>query len=231
MLLRLGSFRDDPQSFLVLLLALTISLLLGLTFHEFNHAVVADRLGDPGPRSAGRLSLNPLHHLDPLGTLFLFLVGFGWAKPVPVNPYRLRNGPTVGMATVAAAGPISNFVLAALFAIPFFVGVFDNRFAFIPFSAYSLSDYAALLCYYLVLINVVLGVFNLIPLAPLDGSRVAQALLPGELGRFFRRIEPYGMGILFLLIMVSWLTNGQINVIGGIIGPIQTAVRDLLLQR
>jgi Zn-dependent protease len=231
MLLRLGSIQDDPQSFIILLLALVISLLLGLTFHEFNHAIVADRLGDPGPRAAGRLSLNPLHHLDPMGTILLFLVGFGWAKPVPVNPYRLRNGPTLGMATVAAAGPISNFVLAALFSIPFVTGMFDNRFVRIPFSAYGFGDYLALLCLYLVLINVVLGVFNLIPLAPLDGSRVAQALLPGELGRFFRRIEPYGMGILFLLFMVSWLTNGQINIIGGIIGPIRTAVLEFLLRQ
>ena len=229
MLLRLAVSQGDLRSFFVLLIAICLSLLLGLTFHELSHAVVADRLGDNTPRSQGRISLNPLHHLDPAGTLMMFLVGFGWAKPVPVNAYRLRNGPTLGMATVAAAGPISNFVMAAIFAIPLRLELFDTFFPF-RYEDYSVSNYIALLLLYLVLINVVLGVFNLIPLAPLDGSRVAQALLPGELGRFFRRIEPYGMGILFLLIMVSWITNGQIDPIGGIIGPIQRAVLDFLLR-
>ena len=229
MLLRLAVSQGDLRSFFVLLIAICLSLLLGLTFHELSHAVVADRLGDNTPRSQGRISLNPLHHLDPAGTLMMFLVGFGWAKPVPVNAYRLRNGPTLGMATVAAAGPISNFVMAAIFAIPLRLELFDTFFPF-RYEDYSVSNYIALLLLYLVLINVVLGVFNLIPLAPLDGSRVAQALLPGELGRFFRQIEPYGMGILFLLIMVSWITNGQIDPIGGIIGPIQRAVLDFLLR-
>lgn len=228
MLLRLGSLQDDPTSFLILFAALAISLVIGLSFHELSHALVADQLGDPGPRYQGRISLNPLHHLDPAGTLMLFLVGFGWAKPVQVNPNRLRNGATMGMATVAAAGPISNFVMAALFAIPVKLGVVDSDIAFKPFSDFTASNYAALLLIYLVLINVVLGVFNLIPLAPLDGSRVAQALLPGEAGDFFRRIEPYGMGILFLLIMVSFITGGAINPIGGIIGPVQRAVLDFL---
>lgn len=228
MLLRLGSFRDDPQGFIVLLLALVISLVISLSFHELSHALVADRLGDPGPRRDGRISLNPLHHLDPAGTLMLFIVGFGWAKPVQVNPNRLSNGPTMGMATVAAAGPLSNFLMAAIFAIPLRFGLLDTD---LPrsFAQFSVSNYAVLLLFYLVLINVVLGVFNLIPLAPLDGSRVAQALLPGELGVFFRRIEPYGMGILLLLFALSWITNGQINPIGAIIDPIRTAVVDFLL--
>jgi Zn-dependent protease len=229
MLLQLGQLQNDPRGFFILFAALVISLLIGLTFHELSHAVVADALGDSGPRMAGRISLNPLHHLDPAGTLMMFLVGFGWAKPVPVNPSRLRNGPEAGMATVAAAGPVSNFIMAAIFAIPLRLGVVDTALPRL-WSDWTVSNYVALLLLYLVLINVVLGVFNLIPLAPLDGSRVAQALLPGELGTFFRRIEPYGMGILFALIMISFVTGGAIDPIGGIIGPIRTAIVDFLLR-
>lgn len=220
--------QDSLRAIVVLLVALTIALLVGLVFHELCHALVADSLGDDTPRLMGRISLNPLHHLDPMGTLLLFLVGFGWAKPVQVNAYRLRNGPTLGMATVAAAGPISNFVMATLFALPVRFGLVDARFPF-DYADYTVSNYLALICIYVVLINVVLGVFNLIPLAPLDGSRVAQALLPGEAGRFFRQLEPYGIGILFLLITVSWITGGQINPIGWIINPIRTAIIDFLL--
>jgi Zn-dependent protease len=233
MLLRLTGLFDDPVAVLVLLAALLISLLVGLTFHELSHALVADHLGDPGPRFAGRISINPLHHLDPAGTLMLFLVGFGWAKPVQVNPHRLRNGPTVGMAAVAAAGPLSNFAMAALFAIPLRFGLVDTQLPFLfgryLFEQFSVSNYLALLLFYLVTINIILGVFNLLPLAPLDGSRVAQALLPGQAGEFFRRIEPYGMGILFLLFMLPFVTGGQVNIIWGIIGPIVNGVQDLLL--
>jgi Zn-dependent protease len=207
---------------------MVIALLVGLVFHEFCHAIVADRLGDSTPRLMGRISLNPLHHLDPMGTLLLFLVGFGWAKPVQVNALRLRNGPTLGMATVAAAGPISNFVMATLFALPIRFGWVDAIFPR-DYSNFTVSNYLALICLYVVFINVVLGVFNLIPLAPLDGSRVAQALLPGEAGRFFRMLEPYGIGILFLLITVSWLTNGAIDPIGWIIDPIREAILNFLL--
>jgi Zn-dependent protease len=221
--------QDSLTGFVVLLIALVIALLVGLVFHELSHAVVADSLGDSTPRMAGRISLNPLRHLDPFGTLLLFMAGFGWAKPVPVNANRLRNGPTVGMATVAAAGPIMNFIMAALFALPVRFGLVDARFPF-SFDDFTMSNYLALICIYVVLINVVLGVFNLIPLAPLDGSRVAQALLPGELGRFFRYLEPYGMGILFLLIMVSWITGGQIDILGAIMNPIRQAIIEFLLE-
>jgi Zn-dependent protease len=169
-----------------------------------------------------------------MGTLLLFLVGFGWAKPVQINALRLRNGPTIGMATVAAAGPISNFVMAALFSLPVRFGLVSvdfpiNRLGQFQYGEFSVSNFLALVFVYVVFINVVLGVFNLIPLAPLDGSRVAQALLPGEAGRFFRQLEPYGIGILFLLITVSWLTNGAIDPIGWIINPIRTAIIDFLL--
>lgn len=235
MFLRLAAGSDSITNFLVLLISLSIALLVGLVFHELSHAVVADRLGDSTPRLTGRLSLNPLHHLDPLGTILLFTAGFGWAKPVQVNPLRLRNGPVLGMAAVAAAGPISNFVMAALFALPLRLGILDvalpfNRSGQYAFSSFTASNYLALVCFYLVLINVVLGVFNLIPLAPLDGSKVAQALLPGRLGDFFRYLEPYGMGILFLLFMLPWITGGRVDILGAIINPVRTTIVDFLLR-
>lgn len=207
---------------------------MGLVFHELSHALVANALGDPTPRLTGRISLNPLRHLDPIGTLLMLTAGFGWAKPVQVTPSRLRNGPVVGMATVAAAGPISNFVMAALFAIPLRFELVDINLPVsltgYAYGQFSVSNFLALIFFYVVVINVILGVFNLIPLAPLDGSRVAQALLPGEFGRFFRQIEPYGIGILFVLLMVAWITNGQIDPIGWIMNPIRREILEFLLR-
>lgn len=223
----LGTLRDDPRLALLLALAFIISLLLGLSFHEFSHALVGDAQGDPTPRRQGRLSLNPWHHLDPMGSLMLLFAPFGWAKPVQVNPYNLRYGPRLGMALVAAAGPLSNFVLAGAFAAPVKAGVIPYRDP-IFLSRWGVENYLAFLLVYIVLINVTLGVFNLLPLAPLDGSRVA-ALLPGEIGDFFRRMEPYGMGILFLLLMLPFLTGGQVDIIGAIVNPIRIRLLDLFL--
>ncbi|MGH2524096.1 MAG: site-2 protease family protein, partial [Anaerolineales bacterium] len=108
------------------LIARIFTLIIAFTFHELAHAVTADQLGDDTPRLMGRLTLNPLAHLDPLGSLLLVVAGFGWAKPVPVNPYRLRPGPQMGMAIVAAAGPFANLLMAILAAIPFRFGLFDD---------------------------------------------------------------------------------------------------------
>ncbi len=228
MLYLLGTLRDDPQLFVLLVLAIAISLILGLSFHEFSHALVGYMLLDPTPRRQGRLTLAPSHHLDAAGSLMLVLAGFGWAKPVQVNPRNLRIGPGLGMAIVALAGPLSNFVLAGALAAPLKAGIIQYvgpRFL----DTWTAENYLAFLLLYIVIINVTLGVFNLLPLPPMDGSRVAM-LLPGAIGDFFRRMEPWGFGILFLLIFLPTLTGGQVDIIGGIIGPIRNRILDLFLN-
>lgn len=227
MLQLLPTLWDDPQLFVLLVLSLAISLILGLSFHEFSHALVGDALGDSTPRRQGRLTLNPWRHLDPAGTLMMVLAGFGWARPVQINASGLRLGPRGGMAVVALAGPLSNFALAATLAAPLKAGILplrDPRFL----DAWSFDNYLAFLLYFIVVINVTLGVFNLLPLPPMDGSRVAQ-LLPGPVGDFFRAIEPYGFGILFLLLALPLFTGGEIDIIGAIIDPIRTRVLNQLL--
>jgi Zn-dependent protease len=229
MLYLLGTLKDDPALFVLLVLAIVVSLLIGFSFHEFSHALVADTLGDPTPRRQGRLSLNPREHLDPLGSLMLIMAGFGWAKPVQINPFNLRFGPKVGMALSAVAGPLANFVIAGALAAPLKARVFELRSEF-TLSTWSLGNYVAFLLLYIVIINTTLGVFNLLPIPPMDGSRVAM-LLPGEIGDFFRRMEQerWGLGILMLLIALPFLTGGQVDVLGAIIGPIRSRLLELFL--
>ena len=162
------------------------AVLLAVTVHEFAHALVADRLGDPTPRQLGRLTLNPLAHLDVLGTIFFVLFRFGWAKPVPVNPRNFAN-PRQGMLQVALAGPLANVTVA------FAVGLFFKTQG--P-PAPPWGELAAMV----VLINVVLAVFNLIPIPPLDGSRILEGLLPVEQAIAYRRIQPYGTIIILVLL-------------------------------
>jgi Zn-dependent protease len=223
----LGTLRDDPRLFVLLVLAIAISLLLGLSFHEFSHALVGDLLGDRTPRRQGRLSLDPRVHLDPLGALMLVLAGFGWAKPVRISPFNLRLGPRLGMAVVGLAGPLANFLLAGVLAAPLKAGVV--RYASPRFlDAWSFENYLAFLLLYIVIINVTLGVFNLLPIPPMDGSRLMQ-LIPGEVGEFFRRMEPFGFGILFLLLFLPTLTGGQVDIIGAVVSPIRNRILEWFL--
>ncbi|MDR7470738.1 MAG: site-2 protease family protein [Armatimonadota bacterium] len=164
-----------------------IALLIAAPCHEFAHGYAADRLGDPTPRRAGRLTLNPLAHLDPLGTILLLLTGFGWAKPVPVDPAYFADWRR-GLIAVAAAGPAANVILAILFGLPFKLGVVEV--------AGSLGR----LLLMVVFINAVLAVFNLIPVPPLDGSKIMVGLLPGRLGIAYARLQTYGVLILIALI-------------------------------
>jgi Zn-dependent protease len=185
-------------------------LLIALPVHELAHALTAFRLGDVTSRDYGRLSLNPLDHLDPIGALLILLYGFGWAKPVPVNPYglyRSRNS-TIGFALVALAGPLSNLFLAALVAIPV-------RFGLIP------NGIVLQLIVDFIFVNIALAVFNLIPIPPLDGSRVAVAILPEEWGEYILRLEPWGIYIVIGLMLVG--------VIGLLMGPPMAFLERLIL--
>jgi len=194
-----------------------IVLLLSLSIHESAHAWTADRLGDPTARYLGRVSLNPLVHADPMGTILFPLIGlfsglmFGWAKPVPVNTSRLRN-PVRDHMIVAAAGPISNLLLAAVL----FAGLVvmktvsvDGALAVHQVAYYDLLGGHSLLvpftalAYHGVIINLVLAVFNLIPVAPLDGAAVVSGFVPRSLAGIFFQIQNYGMFLLLALLFLG----------------------------
>ncbi|MDD2443885.1 MAG: site-2 protease family protein [Desulfotomaculaceae bacterium] len=166
------------------------AIILGLTFHEYAHGWVADRLGDHTAREHGRLTINPLAHVDPVGFLLLFLAGFGWAKPVPVNPYNLKGDARQGMLLVALAGPATNMIMAFLSAL--LLGTFGSLGL----------PYFVEVMYYMILINVVLAVFNLIPIPPLDGSKILAGILPGQ-QKWLYQLETYGFIILIILILTG----------------------------
>ncbi|HEX16272.1 MAG TPA: site-2 protease family protein [Deltaproteobacteria bacterium] len=177
---------------------MVVPILAAVTFHEVAHGWVADRLGDPTPRLAGRLTLNPIKHLDPIGTLVFFVTRMiGWARPVPINPLNFRD-PRRGMMWVALAGPAANVVLAMG------CGVLYRTLTSLPVSA--ASPFAnvliplVLMLHIGVVVNLGLALFNLIPVPPLDGGRILAGLLPRERAEVLSRIEPYGFLILLLLI-------------------------------
>jgi Zn-dependent protease len=211
LLWNLGLLRDDPAAFFLLVAIVGFSLLIAITFHEFSHAMMANRLGDPTAKRLGRLSLNPIRHLDPLGTLMLFLVGFGWGKPVPINPNYFRMNPRRGMAVSALAGPLSNFALAALLGVLVRVGVVDWHspwsWPFVPFASWNAGWVAADIVGYVILLNLILGVFNLIPIPPLDGFNIAVGILPRQQAAAMLRIERYGPMILLVVVFLGYFTG------------------------
>ena len=179
------------------LLLIAPPILLALTFHEYAHAYVANRLGDDTAKQSGRLTLNPLRHLDPLGTIMIFLVHFGWAKPVPVNPNRLKN-PKRDMLWISAAGPLSNMALA-------FASGILLRFLITLFESPDRTTIMGLLIYVVFMslqINLALAIFNILPIAPLDGSKILSGLLPAGFGKMFYILERYGPFILLGLYFV-----------------------------
>lgn len=163
-------------------------IIFSLTIHEYSHALAADKLGDPTAKYFGRLSLNPKAHLDPIGTLMMFIAGFGWGKPVPFNPANLKN-PKRDSALIAFAGPASNFGMAIVCAILF--QVFK--------SAILIGSIFHLAVYY----NLILCFFNLIPVHPLDGFKVIYGILPTNLAWQWEQAKPYGVMILIILILTK----------------------------
>ena len=219
-----GSFDllvDNPGGFLRLTVLVVLSLLVAITVHEFSHALVATGLGDNTARRQGRLSLNPIRHLDPSGTVMILVAGFGWGKPVPVDPRLLAHGHT-GTALVAAAGPLSNLVLAFLLAIPIKLGLLGSTRPALDQVAHvmtgGLREGAADIVGLVIFFNLLLAVFNMIPLSPLDGSRVFTRLVPADYAATYSRVQQHGPAILVVLIMFDLVLG--IGILWRIIGPV-----------
>jgi Zn-dependent protease len=197
------------------IIASIVVLLVAFPIHEFSHAWTATQFGDDTPRLFGRLTLNPLAHLDLMGSLLLLVAGFGWAKPVPVNPYALQRRSPAALMWVSLAGPFSNFILAILGAIPFRLGIVSLTQAYTPTDSFLPNPGQILLAF--VYINLLLMLFNLIPLAPLDGEKIISYLLPPNMAQVFDNIRPYGPIILLVLVMGGSLMG--FDILGKIIGP------------
>ncbi|MDY0189645.1 MAG: site-2 protease family protein [Desulfuromonas sp.] len=195
-----------------------VPALLAVTIHEVAHGYVADRFGDPTARLLGRLTLNPVRHLDPVGTLALLFVGFGWARPVPVNFANLRN-PKKNMLWVALAGPGANMLLAMASALLLqTIGFIDGS---LPFNIAGVTKPLAMMAAFSLYINVILSVFNLVPIPPLDGGRILSAMLPNRYSAILSRIEPFGFMLVIALVFFTdiWST---------VLGPIILSIVSIL---
>ncbi|MBX5490634.1 MAG: site-2 protease family protein [Chloroflexi bacterium] len=204
--LLLGLMRQ-PEVFV----GLIIGLLIGITVHEAAHAVMAVALGDPTPARMGRVSLNPLRHLDPLGTMFMLIASFGWGKPVMYNPANLRGDPRVGSALISVVGPLSNVAVATLAAILLVTGT-------------VFSDQGARILQMVMFTNIGLAAFNLLPIPPLDGFGFVLNLLPRPLAAAIAPIAPYGPLILLALLFIPGLG------LGTILAPLQHVIQGFVIS-
>ncbi len=208
----------DPQT----IISRIIILVIAFTVHEFAHAWTANYFGDDTPRLYGRLTLNPLSHLDVMGSLLLLVAGFGWAKPVPINPYALQRRSSAAVMWVSLAGPLSNLGMAILAAIPLRFGLVPltvNATGILPSPATFLFDFMT--------INLALLLFNLIPIAPLDGEKIATYFFPPSWSRTMDTIRPYGPVILLLIVFGGQMVG--LNILGAIMGPPLNALSRLLI--
>lgn len=208
---------SDPTAFFILIASLAAALVAAITIHEFSHALAANALGDTTARRLGRLSLNPVRHLDPAGIFLLLVAGFGWGKPVPFDPRLMRGSPRTSMSVVSLAGPASNILTAAVLGSLF-------RFAVLPEPSGSAAvfgrDPLSIIAYIVslaVLFSVILAVFNMIPLWPLDGFKVLLGILPQEPAQSLARIQMHGplilMGVIFADIALG------VGILDSILGP------------
>ena len=191
--------RDNPTYALVTLAAFVVGIAVALSFHEASHALSAYLLGDGTAKRQGRLSLNPAVHIDLFGGLMLLMVGFGWAKPTPVDPRYLRGNPRSGMALVSLAGPISNVVVAIVAALPIRLGLVSSEA--VGFQRFFGGDLIEYMVVSFVFWNLLIAAFNLLPVAPLDGFKVVLGVLPRDAAVHFARLEPVGPAILLALIL------------------------------
>jgi len=196
------------------LLGRLLVLFLGIPIHEWAHGWVAHLLGDETPELQGRLSMNPFVHLDPVGSLMILLTGFGWGRAARVNPYRMHrvSNPRVGMALSALAGPLSNIVQAMVLAIPFRLGLMA---AF----GDSLADRVADVLFAAIAVNIGLAAFNLLPIPPLDGSKVLAGVAPRPVGDFIESLVPYSSLILMVVLFI--LPQIGLDIVGWMVTPLQ----------
>ena len=227
-------FQGINLSTIVEWMSFAAAAILAISVHESSHALSAYWLGDDTAKRMGRISLNPLHHLDIVGFILMVIVHFGWAKPVPVNPYRMRKvrSPKVGMAITAAAGPLSNVLLALIFGLFYYICLYAGGEELWIKMWYGGSPTGGL--YYLTqlmeacfLLNTGLAVFNLLPVSPLDGSKILAIVLPERTYAALMRYERYGFIVLAILLFTNvldkplvFLQSGLIDGISAIVDPL-----------
>jgi Zn-dependent protease len=207
------------------LITYAIILFTAFPIHEFAHAWTADQFGDDTPRLNGRLTLNPLAHLDPIGSLMMIIAGFGWAKPVPINPYVLQRRSPAAPMLVSLAGPMSNLLMAILASAPFRLGLVSIQD--INKSSGSILPNLPLFLFLFIEINLLLMLFNLIPLFPLDGEKVLDYFLPPAGQRVLDNIRPYSSIILLVIILI--LPRIGIDIIGKVLQPALIFIARLLI--
>lgn len=217
----MGLLNIDPA----ILISRILILIIAFSVHEFAHAWTATMYGDDTPRLNGRLTLNPLAHLDPMGSLMLLFAGFGWAKPVPVNPYALNRHSRSAMMVVAFAGPLSNLLMALLAAIPFRIGLISVLNAYLPNEGFLPSQEQFLLEF--IYINLLLFFFNLLPIAPLDGEKVLIYFLPYNAARSYEALRPYGPIILLAIVFVGPFLG--FDILGRILNPLMQFTLSLIV--
>lgn len=208
-----------------------VPALLAITMHEVAHGYVAERFGDPTARLLGRLNLNPLRHLDPIGTVAIFIFGFGWARPVPVNAGNLRR-PKRDMIWVALAGPTTNLTLAVFSALLLRgIGLLETTSLGQADLFLQLAKPLQMMFGFSLYINVLLGVFNLLPLPPLDGGRILTGILPEKQAMMVNRLEPFGFILILLLVFFTDIWSLVLSpLIGALVALLAGPETDLVAQ-